>query len=114
MVHQLAEMVNLFSDKTLDEKLRRIGQWRRSGRAFQDPLVSAKAAESNRNRAATNENNRKAMALIKALREAKLTYVAIAHQLNSAGFRTARGSAFQPTQVMRLVKRDLTQLTPTV
>lgn len=105
LAQQERKMISERTRKALDEKLRRIGQWRRSGRAFQDPLVSAKAAESNRRRAAQNENNRKAMALIEALLGANQTYVAIAHQLNEAGFKTARGSAFQATQVMRLAHR---------
>ena len=106
LAQQERKMISERTKKALDEKLLRIGQWRRSGRVFQDPIISAKAAESNRNRAATNENNRKAIALIKALTGAKMSYVAIAQQLNLAGFKTAQGSTFQATQVIRLANRD--------
>lgn len=105
LAQQERKLISERTKKALDEKLLRIGQWRRSGRVFQDPVVSAKAAQSNRSRATENENNRKATALIMALLSAKLTYVGIAHQLNQAGFKTARGSAFQATQVMRLAQR---------
>lgn len=71
------------------------------------PEVSAKAAQSNRARAATNENNRKASELIRALLTANLSYVEMAKRLNRAGFKTARGGRFQATQVMRLAKQQV-------
>ncbi len=106
LAQQERKMISERTRRALDEKLLRIGQWRRSGRVFQDPLVSAKAAAANRERAASNENNRKATALIKALMGANLSYVAMANQLNEAGFKTARGCAFQATQVRRLLQRQ--------
>lgn len=106
LAQQERKMISERTKKALDEKLLQIGQWRKSGRVFQDPLISAKAAQTNRNRSLSNENNRKAIALIKALMSAKLSYVEIANQLNQAGFKTARGCQFQATQVMRLATRN--------
>lgn len=55
--------------------------------------------------ALTNENNVKAAALIRALREKGQSYSFIAAQLNNSGFRTRHGSTFHISQVQRLDKR---------
>ena len=107
LAQQERKMISERTKKALDEKLLRIGQWRKGANSFLRPEVSAKAAASNRNRAATNENNRKAAELIDALIAAQLSYVEIARRLNRAGFKTARGGHFQATQVMRLAKRTV-------
>ncbi len=52
--------------------------------------------------AKNNENNKRAAALINALRPSKMTLQAIADRLNKAGFTTSRGKQFTPTQVKRL------------
>lgn len=106
LAQQERKMISERTKRALDEKLLRIGQWRKGANSFLQSDVSAKAAESNRNRAATNENNRKASELISALLEAKVSYVEMARRLNRAGFKTARGMAFQATQVMRLANRQ--------
>jgi DNA invertase Pin-like site-specific DNA recombinase len=118
-IHLLAALAQqerkLISERTkqaLDQKRRQVGEWRRGTQSFLDPAVSAKAAEANRQRAASNDHNRKAGELIRALLEAGLSYTEIAKRLNGAGFLTARGSQFQATQVMRLAKRALTKPNP--
>ena len=105
LAQQERKMISERTKKALDEKLYRIGQWRKSGHSFKDPIVSAKAAQSNRDRAKDNGNNRKASALIQALLASHLSYIEIARQLNRAGFKTARGCAFRANQVVRLSKR---------
>jgi len=105
LAQQERKMISERTKKALDEKRRRIGEWRRGAQSFLVAEVSAKAAASNRSRAANNENNCKATELINALVRSNLSYVAIATRLNRAGFLTARGCAFQATQVMRLAKR---------
>lgn len=107
LAQQERKMISERTKKALDEKLLRIGQWRKGANSFLKPDVSAKAAASNRARAASNENNRKASELIRALVKVKLSYVEIAKRLNRAGFKTARGGSFQATQVMRLAKQLL-------
>lgn len=67
--------------------------------------AQAKGVEGNRKRAANNENNRRAMAMIVSLVKGNKNYVSIASELNAAGFRTARGCLFQATQVQRLILR---------
>ena len=112
-IHLLAALAQqerkLISERTkqaLDQKRRQVGEWRQGARSFLDPAVSAKAAKANRQRAADNEHNRKASELIGALLKAGLSYTEIAKRLNRAGFLTARGCVFQPTQVMRLAKKN--------
>ncbi len=67
--------------------------------------AQVKGVAGNVRRAAANENNRRASSMINLMRQAGRTYTAIAGELNRAGFRTARGGQFQPTQVMRLANR---------
>ena len=102
---QQRKMISERTRKVLEEKLLHVGQWRKGANSFLRPEVSAKAAESNRARAAGNENNRKASELIRALLEAQVSYVEMARRLNQAGFKTARGGTFQATQVMRLANQ---------
>ena len=52
-----------------------------------------------------NPNNRKAGALIIALRNEGKSFSTITYQLNSLGFRTRRGKEFRQTQVRRLFDR---------
>ena len=65
-----------------------------------------KGSAANQQRAAVNENNRRATSLIHLMRGAGRSYADIAAELNRAGFQTARGSQFQATQVMRLIRRQ--------
>lgn len=65
----------------------------------------AKGTAGQKRRAATNENNRRASSMVAMMRQAGKNYSQIARELNGAGFRTARGSAFHPTQVQRLAER---------
>ena len=53
----------------------------------------------------SGKNNRRALSMALAYRSAGKNLVQIAQALNEAGFRTARGCAFQATQVRRLLKR---------
>lgn len=99
LAQQERKLIGERTKKALDEKLLRVGQWRKGTNSFLQPEVSAKAAASNRARAATNEHNRKASELIRALLAVKLSYSEMARRLNGAGFKTARGGPFQATQV---------------
>jgi DNA invertase Pin-like site-specific DNA recombinase len=64
-----------------------------------------KGADATRRNAMQNPDNRRATSMIEMMRRAGKNYTEIAMELNSAGFRTARGCEFQATQVMRLIKR---------
>jgi DNA invertase Pin-like site-specific DNA recombinase len=58
-----------------------------------------------REKAATNENNKRAAAVVKLYRAQGLNWLAIAGKLNEDGFRTSRGGAFQAVQVQRIFER---------
>ena len=66
-----------------------------------------KAWKRNSEKAANNENNKRAMELIKMYKAEKMTLAAIAEKLNDNGFRTSTGKAFHKTTVSRLWKRSL-------
>ena len=57
------------------------------------------------NKAATNENNRRAGALIESYRVKGMRWAHIAQKLNDSGFRASRGGEFQATQVQRIFER---------
>lgn len=61
-----------------------------------------KGVRTNKAKASTNENNRKAKAYIKSLLVQGLNYSQIAKELNTNGFKTSRGKRFQAIQVQRL------------
>jgi DNA invertase Pin-like site-specific DNA recombinase len=73
------------------------------------PAARLKGAAANVQRAAGNENNRRASSMIRHMRQAGKNYTQMAAELNRAGFRTARGCAFQPMQVRRLALRGVDQ-----
>jgi len=61
-----------------------------------------KGVRTNKSKALTNPNNRKAKAYIDSLICQGLNYSQIALQLNNNGFTTSRGKQFQAIQVQRL------------
>ena len=62
-----------------------------------------KAWQACRDKAKSNENNRRAAALIASYHKAGMNFHSIAKALNQAGFRTSRGKLFQAVQVQRLI-----------
>ena len=64
-----------------------------------------KGVAANAQRAAGNENNRRASSMVAMMRENGKNYSEIARELNGAGFRTALGYKFQAMQVKRLAER---------
>jgi DNA invertase Pin-like site-specific DNA recombinase len=68
-------------------------------------VAMEKAWQACRDKAGSNENNRRAAALIASYRKAGMNYSAIARELNEAGFQTSKGKLFQALQVQRLCKR---------
>jgi DNA invertase Pin-like site-specific DNA recombinase len=65
----------------------------------------AASTQALRDKAAPNENNRRAAALVQAYRQQGLSWLAIAGKLNGAGFKTSRGGDFQAVQVKRIYER---------
>jgi DNA invertase Pin-like site-specific DNA recombinase len=64
-----------------------------------------KAHAANRIKAANNENNKRALAMVCEYKKQGMTLQAIADKLNNAGFKSSTGKAFQRTTVNRLLKR---------
>ncbi|MFD1753566.1 recombinase family protein [Rufibacter sediminis] len=67
--------------------------------------------ETRKKKAKENENNRRAAAMVRSLRQRKdkdgntPTWREIANELNRNGFKTSRGGSFQATQAMRLYRQ---------
>jgi DNA invertase Pin-like site-specific DNA recombinase len=65
----------------------------------------SRAREVIQEKARTNENNRRAAAMITLYRQQGMPWLTIAQTLNQAGFRTSRGKQFQAVQVQRIHQR---------
>jgi DNA invertase Pin-like site-specific DNA recombinase len=61
-----------------------------------------KAVTAIKEKAETNQNNKRAAAFIKALKAQGLSYAVIADQLNENGYKTSTGKEFNPIQAQRL------------
>jgi DNA invertase Pin-like site-specific DNA recombinase len=64
-----------------------------------------KGVEAIKAKAATNENNRRALLTIKGYLHQDKTLQQVADELNASGFRTAKGHLFQRVQVLRLMTK---------
>ena len=73
------------------------------------PLAQQKGVAAIKNKAATNENNQRALLTIKGYLNQDKTLQQIADELNASGFRTAEGHLFQRVQIHRL-KNKLTNV----
>ena len=94
-----------FSELTkaaLKARKERVGEWRKG--VITDE-ARAKAVETNKRKAATNENNIRATDIAKMYRENGLSLPQIADQLNKAKFRTSRDCQFTPMSVKRLIEK---------
>lgn len=62
-----------------------------------------KAIEAIKTKAANNENNQRAKALIQEMRKSGISFQKIADKLNSCGYKTSRNKEFNAIQVSRLL-----------
>ena len=108
------ELIGLRTKQALDQKRKRVGEWRVSGPNEKKAVAGLIGAQASREIAEDNKNSRRASALIHSLRKGGLSYPVIAEQLNKAGFRTPRGKQFIATQVRRLHVREIDRHTTTV
>lgn len=69
------------------------------------PSAIKEGLKKRQKNALSNENNRKAGALIVSMRNEGLAYPSIVKELNKNGFNTRRGCAFQISQAVRLYDR---------
>ena len=100
------ELIGLRTKQALDQKRKRVGEWRASGPNEKKAAAGLIGAQAVREMANENENSRRAMALIDSLRAGGKSYPDIARQLNLAGFKTPRNMEFMATQVRRLHRRS--------
>lgn len=111
------ELIGLRTKAALDEKRKHAGEWRKPSDSFITGAASTLGVAARKEKAYTNENNRRAAALVKAKRESKNeegntpTWREIAEELNNSNFRTSKGLRFQATQAMRLYKEAYKLLT---
>ncbi|GEO04486.1 resolvase [Adhaeribacter aerolatus] len=99
------ELISLRTKAALDEKMKQQGEWRKPSEVFKQGLASPMGVATNKEKAQANENNKRAAAHVKLLREKEeKTWREIASELNEKGFKTSQGGIFQATQAMRLYK----------
>jgi DNA invertase Pin-like site-specific DNA recombinase len=108
------ELIGLRTKQALDQKRKRIGEWRTGGPNERKAAVGLIGAQVVREMADENEHSRRAAALINSLYRGGQGYSSIARQPNAAGFKTPRGKEFIATQVRRLHLRETTTSTTTV
>jgi DNA invertase Pin-like site-specific DNA recombinase len=109
------ELIGLRTKAALDEKRKRDGEWRIPSEAFIRGAASPAGVAAIKEKAQANENNKRAAAHVRSLRNSKITveksgkqvqvtptWRYIAEELNKSGFRTSKGGKFQATQAMRL------------
>ena len=68
-------------------------------------MSRSRSLETRKENANQNENNRKAGALIVAMRVQGVSYTVICKELNKLGFKSRRGGEFSITQAQRLYNR---------
>jgi len=105
------ELISIRTRGALIQKVKRSGQWRVGGRAFKEGKAAKLGTAAIKQKAAENRNSRPASAMIKQLVKEGHTWSAIAHQLNTHGFKTPKGCSYQAVQVQRLYQRLATQNT---
>lgn len=64
-----------------------------------------RSVRTNKQKALDNENNKRAIALIRSMSKEGQSFAYMAQYLNEQGFKTSRGYKFQITQVKRLHQR---------
>ncbi len=96
------ELISSRTKAALSARKERVGEWRKGVTSDE---ARAKAVETNKRKAATNENNIRATDIAKMYRENGLSLPQIADQLNKAKFRTSRDCQFTPMSVKRLIEK---------
>ncbi len=99
------ELISIRTANAMVEKRKRTGEWRKASAPFADKSATSLSVEVNKKKAKTNENNKRAAALIKLHRHQGKAWQEIALELNNAGFRASRGGHFQAVQVQRIYQR---------
>lgn len=100
------ERISQRTKAALDEKRRRIGEWRISNLT---DVHRAQGRAIHQANAQNNSNNRKALFALRQFLNSSLKPTQslrhIASELNNAGFKTARNKNFRATTVYRLIRK---------
>lgn len=99
------ELRILRTKQVLNDKMKEVGEWRRPGLVFRDPVLLRKSQSTNPSKAQQVENNKRAANLIGELREQGIAWCRIAKKLNQDGYKTSLGKSFQAVQVQRIYKK---------
>lgn len=104
------EQTSIRTKAALGVKRAQSGEWRACGITAE---ARAKGLEVRRQNAEQNENTRRARGYARAMREGGMGLRAIADRLNTEGHKTARGGAYSPMQVSRLLEAVPSSPVPT-
>ncbi len=104
LAQQERELISARTKAALDAKKRRGETLGKPENFKQEGRI--KGSETMKAKAGNNLNNRRATGYARTLRNQGLTLQAIADKLNSEGYETARGKAFEKVTVMRLLERN--------
>lgn len=99
------ELISLRTKAALAERKKVTGEWRKPGKGFGHSARLAQAIATNKNKAETNPNNRRAASLICSLRKSGKSWTEIMEELNNNGFHAPRGGIFSSIQVRRIYKQ---------
>lgn len=101
-------LISIRTQQAIEARRVRVGEWRVGGPNAKKAAAGLLGAQLVREMANDNDNSRRALVVVKMLRDAGKSYPKIAEQLNQAGFKTPRGRDFHPMQVQRLFGRTVT------
>lgn len=103
------ELISLRTKAALDEVIKRRNglNWRKASEPYKLGEASRKGIQKIKEKAAANEHNRRAAALIQVYKEMGLNWVTIADKLNNAGFKASKGGKFQAIQVQRIYAKSV-------
>lgn len=99
------ELISIRTKGALVQKVKRAGQWRIGGQAFATGRAARLGHVTIKAKAVENGHSRPASAMIKQLVQNGCNWSEIARQLNTGGFKTPKGNAYQAVQVQRLHSR---------
>ena len=99
------ELIGIRTKAALEEKRKRISEWRKGSIPFKDTTAGAKGVEIIKEKAREDIRNKQAAKIIARCRKENMTLAQIAEESNHDGYRTRLGKLFKPMTVKRLFER---------